>query len=90
MGEKAVITDRDTHHRRAEVEEEHTELEPINSEMIEIDGSANEGDESGADEETGGNPVHTVKGNAEHSVFKFMDTGVGCYLGSHLRSRVSR
>ena len=67
MGEKAVITDRDTHHRRAEVEEEHAELEPIDSKMIEIDGSADKGDESGADEEAGSDPVHAVKGNTEHN-----------------------
>jgi hypothetical protein len=72
MGEKAVITDRNAHHRRAEVEEEHAELEPIDSEMIEIDGRANKCDESGADKEAGGNPVHAVKGNAKHNIFKFV------------------
>lgn len=71
MGEKTVITDSNAHHRRAEVEEEHAELEPIDPEMVEIDWRANECDECGANEEAGGNPVHTVKRNAKHNIFKF-------------------
>ncbi len=67
MGEKTVITQRDAHHRRAEVKEEHAELEPIDSVMVEIDGRADEGDKSGANKETGGNPVHAVIWNTKHN-----------------------
>lgn len=77
VGEKAVITDRDAHHRRAKIEEEHTELEPIDSEMVEIDGRADEGDEGGANEETGGDPVHAVEWDTKHNVYGFTFTSSG-------------
>ena len=64
-----MIADRNAHHRRAKVKEEHAELEPIDPEMVEINGSADKCDECGANEEAGGNPVHTVKRNAKHNIF---------------------
>ena len=79
VGKKAVVTDCDAHHRRTEIEEEHAELKPIDSVMIQIDGGADERDEGCADEETGRDPVHTVKGNAEHNFFKSTVTRGGLF-----------
>ena len=50
MREQAVVADRDAHHRGADEEEEHQELEPVDADLKQVDGNADERDECGADE----------------------------------------
>ena len=69
-----MVADRDAHHRRAEIKEKHAELEPIDAEMVEINGRTDESDKCCANEKAGRDPIHAVKRNAKHD---FLIEGYG-------------
>jgi hypothetical protein len=88
VGKQTVVADGDAHHRGDEVEEEHAELEPIDSEFHQIDGQADQRDQGGADEKRAGDPVHSVKGNTIHG-WKLLCLGRVRECGAIVRQSLS-
>ena len=71
MGKEAVVAECDTHGGGCRKEEEHTELEPIDTEVVEVDGHCDEGGKCREDQEDRGDPVDAAKRNfAKHGRLK--------------------
>jgi hypothetical protein len=69
VGEKAMITECDTHTSGNEKCHEHSDNEGIESELVEVDRCANDGRKKRKNEETARSPVDAIK----RDVFKHED-----------------
>ena len=67
VGKQSVVSKSNTHCGGHRIEKEHAGKEPINSELEDVDGNSDDGDERRSYEEDTGDPVNAVKRYFGHS-----------------------
>lgn len=56
-----MVAERDTHRGGCRVEEEHAKLEPIDTEVVKVNGHCDQGGKCREDQEDRGDPVDSIK-----------------------------